>query len=169
MSDFIIRDECAGDEAEIAAVITAAFASAKHSGGNEAAIVQKLRETRRLAFSYLTCIDDQIVGHLALSRVLISDGSRDWYGLGPVAVLPAFQNRGIGGQMIETAIAALRHIDARGCVVLGNPVFYARFGFQTCKALRLDWYQGDAFTVLGFDGREPYGFVAYDPAFFLAS
>ena len=63
--------------------------------------------------------DGRQVGHAAFSPVTIGDGSADWYGLGPVAVLPGMQGRGVGAALIREGLARLRALGAAGCVVMG--------------------------------------------------
>lgn len=49
-------------------------------------------------------MDGRVVGHIAISPVALSDGTRDWYGLGPVSVLPELQRRGIGKALINEGL-----------------------------------------------------------------
>jgi putative acetyltransferase len=53
--------------------------------------------------------------------VLIDERVCDWYGLGPVSVLPESQGLGIGAELIREGLERLRDSGARGCVVLGDP------------------------------------------------
>ncbi|MBV8908956.1 MAG: N-acetyltransferase, partial [Sphingomonas sp.] len=125
-----IRSEEPGDEQSIFTVITAAFAEAQHSGGNEARIVEALRAAKGLAVSLVAIRDDAIVGHVAFSLVTMDGQSCGWFGLGPVAVMPALQRHGIGTALINAGLSALRERGAGGCVVLGDPAYYGRFGFK---------------------------------------
>ena len=77
---------------------------------------------------------EAIVGQVAGSPVSIA-GAGDWFGLGPVSVRPAFQRRGIGGALILAALARLKQQGAAGCLVLGDPRYYARFGFAHQQGL----------------------------------
>ncbi|MEC4630073.1 N-acetyltransferase, partial [Bacillus safensis] len=79
----------------------------------------------------------QLLGHVAVSPVTVSDGSTGWYGLGPISVLPARQGQGIGAALMRAAIDALRQQGARGCVLLGEPAYYGRFGFRAEPGLVL--------------------------------
>lgn len=116
-----LRSEHAGDIAAIAGLTQAAFAKAPHSSSSESAIVDALRAAGALTVSLLADVNGQLVGHVAISPVSISDGSQGWYGLGPVSVLPAYQGRGIGTGLINQALAQLQAKGAAGCVVLGEP------------------------------------------------
>jgi hypothetical protein len=60
---------------------------------------------------------------------VISDGATGWFGLGPISVLPELQGTGIGTLLMQDALRLLRARGAAGCVVLGDPAYYSRFGF----------------------------------------
>src|SRR5690348_10587528 len=124
-----IRPEIPADEKAISKVIGAAFLNAEHSGGNEAQIVETLRRAGTLAVSLVAAEDDRIIGHVAFSPVTVDGRSDGWFGLGPVAVEPARQREGTGRALIEAGLATLRDRGSKGCVVLGDPAYYARFGF----------------------------------------
>lgn len=106
-----------------------------------------------------------IVGHVALSPVVLSGGEPGWYGLGPISVVPALQGRGIGTRLMQAALDALRDRDAAGCVVLGDPAYYGRFGFVADPALVLPDVPPLYFQVLPLNGAMPVGIVSYHPAF----
>lgn len=76
-----LRSENTGDIAVIAALTRAAFAKAPHRSGSESAIVDALRAAGALTVSLLADVDGQVLGHVAISPVSISDGSHCWYGL----------------------------------------------------------------------------------------
>jgi putative acetyltransferase len=161
-----VRPERAGDEAAIATVIEAAFRKRPHSDGSEAAIVERLRSDGDLALSLVAESGPaSIVGHVAFSRVTITDGSEGWFGLGPVSVVPSRQNRGIGTQLIGAGFAAIGRLGARGCVVLGAPAYYRRFGFAHDPALCFPGPPPAYFQRRVLAGEPPRGVVAYAPAF----
>lgn len=87
-----------------------------------------LRKANALTIS-LVAEQAQVVGHIAFSPVIISDGTLGWFGVGPVSVLPSFQKQGIGRSLIESGLSLLRERGAACCVLLGEPTFYRRFGF----------------------------------------
>ncbi|WP_163469467.1 GNAT family N-acetyltransferase, partial [Escherichia coli] len=70
------------------------------------------------------------IGHASVSPIVLSNGAAGWYGLAPVSVLPAYQSQGIGSRLIRRLLAELQERGAAGCVVLGDPNYYGRFGFQ---------------------------------------
>lgn len=160
-----IRPEKPADEEPIRALTTSAFLTAEHSDGNEASIVDGLRSTGALTISLVAANDGNIVGHAAFSPVMI-DGVHDgWFGLGPVSVSPSCQREGVGTALIEAGLANLREQGAKGCVVLGDPAYYRRFGFAVDPDLRLTGVPPEYFQQLSFDDRKRSGFVTYHPAF----
>lgn len=165
MSGCTVRVERAGDEGAIREVTEAAFATQLHSDGGEPALVDALRAAGDLALSLVAEEGGRIVGHIAFSRVTISDGTAGWYGLGPVSVLPELHRRGIGARLIERGIADLAARGARGIVLLGNPAFYGRFGFAHDPALRYPGPPSKYFQRLVIAGEAPRGTATYAPAF----
>ncbi|HEY7644997.1 MAG TPA: N-acetyltransferase [Hyphomicrobiales bacterium] len=162
----IIRDETLADLPAIRSVVTAAFQDAPHSGGNEAAIVDALREAGALAVSLVAEDEGAVVGHVAFSPVIINGQDIGWYGLGPVAVLPGKRQRGTGEALIKAGLARIEERGARGCVVLGDPAYYRRFGFRSDPDLRFADAPAAYFQRLVIDGEPPSGVVGYHPAFF---
>ena len=164
---FQIRDEVPADIPTIEAVVGEAFRSATHASGTEPLIVNALRARGRLSISLVATDADQIVGHVAVSPVAISDGREGWYGLGPIAVLPAWQGKGVGSLLMNAALDALRRQGARGCVVLGEPGYYERFGFVCRADLVLPDVPREYFQAVRFEGDWPTGTVQYDEAFWV--
>ncbi|MCT9810827.1 N-acetyltransferase [Acidovorax sp. Be4] len=160
-----IRNETAADVEAIHAVTTAAFLTAPHTDHTEQFIVQALRRAGKLTVSLVAEVDATVVGHVAVSPVSVSDGTPGWYGLGPISVLPAYQGQGIGGRLMNAALQALRESGAAGCVVLGEPGYYGRFGFRVVPGLVLADVPPEYFQAVSFGGAVPCGRVAYDQAF----
>lgn len=164
MSDLEIRQEQPGDESAIARIVEAAFENHPHSDGSEPRIVSALRESDDLTIS-LVAFCEKIVGHVAFSPVRINGVRDGWYGLGPVSVLPARQNEGIGAALVRDGLQRLAAIGAAGCVVLGEPAYYARFGFAHDPHMVLPGVPPRYFQRLVIAGDVPRGEVAYAPAF----
>ena len=160
-----IRPERVGDRSAIQGVVAAAFDGHPHSDGSEPGIVDALRADGDLAISLVAEEGGAIVGHVAFSPVSVSDGSQGWFGLGPAAVDPARQGEGIGTALIERGLDLLRDHGAAGCVVLGDPAYYARFGFAHDPALTYPGPPAEYFQrlVIGHSGAQ--GVVAYARAF----
>lgn len=161
----IVRDETSADAVAVRDVIGAAFADAEHRSGTEAAIVDALRTTGHLALSLVAEVSGSVVGHAAFSPVTVAGEDVGWFGLGPVAVRPDLQGRGLGAALIREGLARLRIHGARGCVVLGDVGYYTRFGFARCPALVLDGAPPEHFMCITMAGPTPSGRVAYSPAF----
>ena len=166
MTPWRIRQEAAGDEPAISALVSAAFRDAAHSNGAEAGIVEHLRNDGDLALSLVAEGEDgAMIGHAALSPVHISCGVAGWYGLGPVAVLPVCQRAGIGTALVDACVEWLRESGAGGCVVLGDPAYYGRFGFAPDPGLTYSGAPAEYFQMLAWQGLSPVGEVHYAPAF----
>lgn len=162
---FMIRDETNQDETAIGELTAAAFATLEISDHTEQYVIEALRAAKALTLSLVAEMDDQIVGHIAFSPISISDGATDWYGLGPVSVLPEYQRKGIGKALIWEGLARLKSLGARGCCLVGHPEYYPKFGFKTVAGLLHEGVPPEAFFVLSFDGSYPQGTVNFHKGF----
>ena len=165
-----IRRERPDDADAIGVLTQAAFRDLAYSSQTEAFIVAALRAANVLTVSLVAeCgrgrAGHSLVGHIAFSPVTISDGSPHWYGLGPVSVLPQQQGRGIGSALVWQGLQQIEQMGAQGCVVLGNPHFYTRFGFAHAPGLMLSGVPPEYFLALPLSTLLPMGEVAYHPAF----
>ena len=165
MGDLIVRNESSADVSAIAEVTVAAFKTLAISNHTEQFIIAALRTANALTVSLVAEVDGRVVGHIAFSPVTISDGSADWYGLGPVSVLPEHQRRGIGGTLIREGISRLKILGARGCCLVGHPEYYRRFGFENIRGLAHEGVPEEVFFILSFDGHIPQGIVEFHPGF----
>jgi putative acetyltransferase len=164
-SDIKIRNETSDDIAAIDEVTTAAFRDLQISNQTEHFIINALRTAEALALSLVAVVDGRVVGHIAFSPVTLSDGTVDWYGLGPVSVLPQVQRRGIGQALVREGLSQLKRMQARGCCLVGHPEYYRRFGFENCPQLVLEGVPPEVFFAVSFDGTMPRGTVAFHKAF----
>ncbi len=160
-----IRPEQPQDAAAITHVTELAFRSHPHSDHAEHLIISALRCAGQLTVSLVAEQAGQVVGHVGFSPVQVADSSLHWYGLGPIAVLPERQGQGIGQALIERGLAALRPVRASGCVVLGDPRYYGRFGFTIRPECFLAGVPAEYFQVLPFGPHRPVGEVTYHEAF----
>ena len=165
MSAITIRPERAGDDAVIHELTEAAFRDMPFSEGDEQDLVDALRNEGDLTLSLVAEDGTRIVGHIAFSPVTISDGTRDWYGLGPVSVWPELHGQGIGSALVRRGIADIRAKGAKGIVLLGSPDYYGRFGFEHDPQLQYPGPPAEYFQRLVLDGPAPTGVVRYVPAF----
>ncbi len=163
--DIEIRNESPADVAAIEAVTIAAFLHAPHTSHTEHRIVEALRQAGQLAVSLVADTRGTVVGHVAVSPVSISDGATGWYGLGPISVTPQYQRSGVGSQLMREALRVLRERGAAGCVLLGEPEYYSRFGFQVDSNLSLPGVPPEYFQAFSFGASRPRGTVSYHSAF----
>ncbi len=160
-----IRNEQPSDIPNIFKLTQAAFKDIEYSSHTEQFIVNALRDSQQLTVSLVAEYEGQIIGHIAFSPVSISDGTTNWYGLGPVSVQPEFQNQGVGSQLIHAGLDKLKTLEAAGCVLLGDPEYYARFGFKAKPELVLQGVPAEYFQTLSFTEKMPHGDVVYAEAF----
>ena len=163
--EILIRDEIADDIPDISEVTVAAFSSLEVSNHTEQFIIDALRDAGALTLSLVAEMDGHVVGHIAFSPVTISDGTTDWYGLGPVSVRPTYQRRGIGKALIEEGLSRLKQEGAKGCCLVGHPQYYRTFGFENIAGLVLEGVPQEVFFALSFDGHYPQGNVVFHEGF----
>ncbi|AXF22273.1 N-acetyltransferase [Burkholderia pyrrocinia] len=168
-----LRDERASEVDAIGRVIVAAFAGEPEGGQFERRIVDALRVDGALSVSLVAERDGRIVGHVAFSPVAIGGepaGGQQWYGLAPLAVRPECQRQSIGAGLVRTGLDALRRLGARGCVVLGDPAYYARFGFEPSGDIVFPHVPPEYFLARSFDesALRPSGDVRYHDVFYPA-
>lgn len=163
--NIIIRKETAADIDEISRVTTVAFMSLQISNHTEQHIIKALRSAGALTLSLVAEVDHRVVGHIAFSPVTISDGSRDWYGLGPIAVVPEYQKQGIGTALIQNGLAMVKELGGQGCALVGDPDYYHRFGFRNDPRLIHVGIPQEYFLILPFGDHVPAGVVVFHQGF----
>ena len=161
----VIRRETDSDVGAITDVTAAAFKTLEISNHTEQFIIAALRAAKALTLSLVAEADGRLVGHIAFSPVSISDGTRNWYGLGPVSVLPAYQRQGIGKALIREGLVRLKDMDAQGCCLVGHPDYYRKFGFNNMPGLVLEGVPPQVFFALSFGRQPPQGTVAFHEGF----
>lgn len=161
----IIRPESAADISAISTLTIAAFSTLEISHHTEQFIVTALRAAKVLTVSLVAERAGQVVGHIAFSPVTISDGSDNWYGLGPLSVLPEIQRQGIGKALMTEGLAHLKRLNAGGCCLVGHPDYYRKFGFDNLPELQLDGVPPEFFLALSFAAPVPQGKVTFHQAF----
>ncbi len=163
--DVAIREETAADIPTIAEVTVAAFKTLAISNHTEQFIIAALRAAKALTVSLVAELDGRVVGHIAFSPVTISDGTQNWYGLGPLSVLPELQRQGIGKALIKEGLSRLRDLNAQGCCLVGHPEYYKRFGFKNMPGLVHEGVPPDVFLALSLSGHAPQGIVEFHKGF----
>jgi putative acetyltransferase len=122
----------------------------------EANLVDKLRQACPESLS-LVAEDAAVVGHILFTPVVVERAGRQLLGMGlaPMAVLPDFQRRGIGSQLVRRGLDILRERRCPFVVVVGHPEYYPRFGFERASThgLASQWegIPDEAFMVLMLD------------------
>ncbi len=157
----LIRSETIADVNAITEVTVAAFKTLAISNQTEQFIIAALRDAKALPVSLVAEVNGRVVGHIAFSPVTISDGCPNWYGLGPVSVLPECQREGIGSALIQEGISRLKDLGAEGCCLVGHPEYYRRFGFQNAPGLVYEGVPEEVFFALSLDGQIPQGIVEF--------
>lgn len=163
--EIVIRPETKRDISAITEVTVAAFEALEISNHTEQFIIEALRAARALTVSLVAEVEGRVVGHIAFSPVSVADGTENWYGLGPVSVLPDYQNIGIGKVLIQEGLSMLKDLSARGCCLVGHPEYYKKLGFQNVTGLGLEGVPQEAFFALSFDGQFPQGNVIFHEGF----
>jgi putative acetyltransferase len=161
----VIRCETDADVGAITEVTVAAFKTLEISNHTEQFIITALRAAKALTISLVAEVDGRVTGHIAFSPVTISDGTRNWYGLGPVSVLPAYQRQGIGKALIREGLSRLQAMNAQGCCLVGHPDYYRKFGFKNVPGLVHEGVPQEVFFALSFDGHIPRGTVTFHEGF----
>ncbi len=162
----VIRPETASDFDAIREVNRLAFGQ-----DAEARLVDALRNCGYVRGSLVAEMDGQVIGHILFSDLPIITDAKvvPALALAPLAVLPEFQNQGIGSKLVRVGMQHCREQGHRIVIVLGHPNYYPRFGFSAKLAARLDSpYAGEAFMAVelspgaldGITGR-----VEYPPPF----
>ncbi|MDH4149904.1 MAG: N-acetyltransferase [Betaproteobacteria bacterium] len=163
--DIQISNESSGEAEQIHRITEQAFLNAPHADHTEQYIVDTLRHAGALTISQVAKVDGEAIGHVAISPVTLSSGAPGWFGLGPISVLPEYQGRGVGSSLMKSSLAALEAMGASGCVVLGDPGYYGRFGFKVVDGLVYPGVPAEYFQALSFSDEFPRGEVSYHEAF----
>jgi len=161
-----IRLETSADFDAIRRVNREAF-----GGDDEARLVDALRAGDYVRLSLVAELDEQVIAHVLFSELAIVNDARSVpaLALAPMAVLPTFQNQGIGSALIRTGLTMCRERGHQIVIVLGHKDYYPRFGFAPELAARLESiYAGESFMALELTPdalRDVTGRVVYAPPF----
>ena len=161
----MIRSESPQDIDAVREITLAAFRDHPYSHQTEHLIVDALRADGALAISLVAVREGRPVGHIAFSEAVVGDSERGWFLLGPVAVLPALQGQGIGSALVLAGLDELRARGATGCVLVGDPVFYGRFGIRAWPRLTYEGVPDENVLGLPFAGAPPIGLIRAHQAF----
>lgn len=165
MKQATIRDERPEDIRAIYDLTKRAFGPMPFAGGNEQDLIDKARDAGALSISLVAEIDSRIVGHVAFTPATATHNTPGWFGLGPVAVEPSMQRQGIGQRLINEGLRRLRQWKATGCIVVGDPNYYQRFGFLLSPALTPAGQPPEYFMMLSLTALQPDTVVDFHPLF----
>lgn len=160
-----IRAERESDITVIFEITKQAFENHPISQGTEQFIINALRKDNALTISLVAEIEEKVVGHIAFSPLTISDGSCNWYALGPVSVQLKLQRQGIGKALIREGLSQLKSLGAQGCVLVGPPEYYNRFGFKSFPSLSMEGVPQQYVLALPFAERIANGVITHHRAF----
>ena len=160
-----IRPECSSDIETIGEVIRLAFLGMPFADGDEPELVDALRAQKALSVSLVADLEGTIVGQVAFSPARASGGTASWYALGPVAVHPPYQRRGIGTKLVRAGLEAVSDLGASGCILTGDPAYYSRFGFKLSPENAPPGEPSMHFMVKLLRGQLPVGSIHFHEAF----
>jgi predicted N-acetyltransferase YhbS len=170
--DLLIRQEEEKDHDAVYQVVKTAFETMELADGDEQDLVNRLRKGEAFIpeLSLVAEYDGKIIGHILFTKMKI--GAHPSLALAPVAVLPEYQNRGVGGKLIVEGHRIAKELGYRSVIVVGHPRYYPRFGYQRasqCKITAPFEVPDEAFMVLelvegGLTGVS--GMIEYAPEFF---
>ena len=163
--NLVIRPETPDDHATIRDITKRAFAPMPFADGNEQDLIDRFRDAGALALSLVAERDGAEAGQVTFTEAFAADGSPGWYALGPVAVEPGLQKQNIGSALIEAGIALLRKREAAGCVLVGDPAYYNRFGFKPYPDLCPEGEPAEYFQILPLRATTPETVIAFHPLF----
>lgn len=125
----LIREETKNDYETVYEIVKKAFASAEHADGNEQDLVEALRkgEAYIKELSLVAEMDDKIVGHILFTKIKIEDETE--LALAPLAVLPEYQNMGVGIALIQKGHQIAQNLGYHYSIVLGSEKYYPKAGY----------------------------------------
>lgn len=156
------------DIGQVGGILRAAFPT-----NAESRLVDALRENGKAIISLVAAQDQDILGHILFSSVSTTP-PRDAKGIGlaPVAVHPSVQSQGLGSALIREGLERCKAPGYDFCVVLGDPKYYARFGFEKASSFGLQNEYGvdEEFIVMRFSDRDlANGVIRYASEFAMFS
>ena len=161
-----IRLERKSDQKSIREITELAFKGKPYADGDEQDLIEKLRKAGALALSLVALDNEELVGQVTFSLAKIDSATGPWYALGPVSVTPSRQREGIGSRLIEAGLSEIKHRGALGCILVGDPVFYSRFGFEVTPFCCPESEPEKYFMVKLFSTVRPTGCFSFHSIFY---
>ncbi len=160
MSGIAVRAAESSDFPAITHVLQTAF-----GGTDEADLVHRLRHDDDVVLELVAEADAIVIGHILFSRLKVA-AEFNAVALAPLAILPAQQGKGVGSELVRAAHKQLVASGETLSVVLGDPEYYGRFGYEHRRAAGFDsQYQGEYLQALAFYEAPASGKLIYAPAF----
>lgn len=166
-----IRREIKEDTKAVFEINTLAFGQ-----DSEARLVEMLRVSDAFVpeLSLVATLDHKIVGHILFTKIIITDENQsavESLALAPMAVIPEYQKKGIGGELIKSGLAKAKELGYRSVIVLGHEKYYPKFGFVPASRWNIkapfdvpaNAFMGIELIAEGLTGV--YGTVKYPEAF----
>jgi len=161
-----IRKETLEDIQTIAEITEEAFKNHPFSHQTEQFVIAALRAEGALSLSLVAEYKGAIIGHIAFSPIAISDGTENWYGIGPLSVSPIYQKQGVGSALMCDGLKQIKLLGAAGCALVGDPTYYKRFGFAHSIKLTHEGIPQEFFLVQQFTKeKSPEGNVTFNRGF----
>lgn len=170
-----IREEEASDHDAVFHVVKKAFENEIYTDHQEQFLVERLRESAVFVpeLALVAELDGEVVGYILLTKIRIVNehASTTSLALAPVAVLPAHQGKGIGGQLISSAHEKAKALGFGSVVLLGHENYYPRFGYRPAGnygvKLPFDVPAKNCMAIELVEGAlsDIYGMVEYPPEF----
>ncbi len=161
----ITRDQTAADFDAVHELVIAAFKTMPYAAGTEQFIMDTLWKTGAATVALVAEDGGAIVGQAAFSKTLVGGKEVGWHGCGPVSVLPERQKQGIGSTLMRAGLDRLRALGSKGCVLVGHPDYYRRFGFANTAEMFVPDAPPEVFMAVCLEGAMPKGEVKFDAAF----
>lgn len=161
-----IRREHPEDADRIFEITQQAFTGMPFAAGDEGVLISRLRKSGDLTLSLVALLDRRIVGQVTFSPARCANGSRPWFAVGPVSVLPAIQGQHVGSALIEKGLQQMRQRGALGCILTGNPDYYQRFGFVPAAEYAPSNEPAEYFMLKALARQPAKGRFEFHPAFY---
>jgi predicted N-acetyltransferase YhbS len=136
-----LRPEEEKDFSAVENLTREAFWNVYCPGADEHLLVHNLRKTdvfiKELDFAALD--NNKIIGNIMYAKAAIKNDDLEYTVLtfGPVSVLPEYQNKGIGGKLINRTIELSKEMGYKAIIIYGDPEYYKRFGFKESKEYKI--------------------------------
>lgn len=144
-----ICPENAKDYFETEYITREAFWDVYHPGCMEHLVLHNLRLASGFVreLDLVACDGERIVGNVVCSKAKVINEKQEFevLSMGPLAVLPEYQGKGIGSLLVKAAINKARELGYKGIVIYGNPAYYRRFGFVNAEQFGIRTVSGENF------------------------